>query len=82
MRESSEIPERVRRVMAKTLRVEESLITDSLRINGIPAWNSLGHMALVVALEKEFTIRFAGAKVAKLTSFEAIVGEVAAQLGA
>jgi len=76
MNDMASVPERIRRVMAKALRVNESSITDSLRINGIPAWNSLGHMSLVVSLEKEFGIRISGAKVASLTSFEAIVREI------
>jgi acyl carrier protein len=76
MADIGSIPDRIRRVMANALRVNESAITDSLRINGIPTWNSLGHMSLVVALEKEFGIRISGAKVASLTSFEAIVREM------
>jgi acyl carrier protein len=52
-----------------------------LSINGIPAWNSLGHMALVVALEKEFGIRFSGARVANLTSVAGIVKELQSAIG-
>ena len=68
--------ERVKRVMAQTFKLDPVAVSDSLRINGIPAWNSLGHMALVVALEKEFGIRFSGSRVANLTSVSGIVKEL------
>ena len=75
------IQERVKRVMAQTFKLDPVAVSDSLRINGIPAWNSLGHMALVVALEKEFGIRFSGARVANLTSVSGIVKELQSAIG-
>jgi acyl carrier protein len=38
------------------LGVEESVIVDSLEYNTIPQWDSVGHMALVAALEEVFDI--------------------------
>ena len=38
------------------LGVEESAIVDSLEYNTIPQWDSVGHMALVAALEEVFDI--------------------------
>ena len=38
------------------LGVEESVIVDSLEYNTIPKWDSVGHMALVAALEEVFDI--------------------------
>lgn len=81
MQHDISIQERVKRVMAHSFKLDPVAVSDSLRINGIPAWNSLGHMALVVALEKEFGIRFSGARVANLTSVSGIVKELQSAIG-
>lgn len=81
MQHDISMQERVKRVMAHSFKLEPDGVSDSLRINGIPAWNSLGHMALVVALEKEFGIRFSGARVANLTSVSGIVKELQSAIG-
>ena len=81
MQHDISIQERVKRVMAQTFKLDPVAVSDSLRINGIPAWNSLGHMALVVALEKEFGIRFSGSRVANLTSVSGIVKELQSAIG-
>ena len=81
MRHDISMQERVKRVMAQTFKLDPVAVSDSLRINGIPAWNSLGHMALVVALEKEFGIRFSGSRVANLTSVSGIVKELQSAIG-
>ena len=81
MLENQSMHDRVKRVMALAFKLDPDAVVDSLRINGIPAWNSLGHMALVVALEKEFGIRFSGARVANLTSVAGIVKELQLTMG-
>ena len=67
---------RVRGVIAKTFALGPTAATDDLRMRSPPAWDSLGHMTLVAALEKEFGVQFPGYTIPELTSLDAIVREV------
>jgi acyl carrier protein len=42
------------------------VLTDKMTAQDIPGWDSLGHLNLVIALEKRFRIRFATAEVSHL----------------
>ena len=44
----------LRACIATVFSVEPSAITDALRPGDIPPWDSLGHLALVSALEQQF----------------------------
>lgn len=50
------IEERVRKQFVDCFGVEPETVTDSLEYATIPQWDSVAHMALVVALEDEFDI--------------------------
>ena len=67
---------RVRNVIVKTFRLPPEGAARDLRMGDPPAWNSLGHMELVAALEKEFGVRFPGYALPTLTSVDAIVQEL------
>ena len=43
-------------VFARTLGIDASLVTDELRYNTIPQWDSIAHMSVVAALEDAFGI--------------------------
>lgn len=38
------------------LHIDRGAVLDSLEFNSIPQWDSIGHMALVAALEREFDV--------------------------
>ena len=40
--------------------------TDSMTAADVPGWDSLGHLNLIIALEKRFAIKFATAEIARL----------------
>jgi acyl carrier protein len=67
---------RVRRVIAQVFRLGSEASQGELRMSDPPAWDSLGHMELVAALEKEFEIRFPGYLLAEIVSVPAIVREI------
>lgn len=48
-------------------------LTRSLTAENVPAWDSLSHITLIVAVEREFHIRFTTAEVAALRN----VGDLA-----
>ena len=50
--------ERIRDVFCKVLKVPESTYQKDLGVDEIPAWDSIGHLNLLQAIEKEFNIAF------------------------
>ena len=53
-----ELEQKVIKIIADSLEVEESQITEDTAIGDIPEWNSLGHIVIISTLEKEFVINF------------------------
>jgi acyl carrier protein len=53
-----DIRSEVYRIIAGQFSVEENGFSDKTGPGDLPAWNSLGHLQLVMALEKRFQIRF------------------------
>jgi acyl carrier protein len=51
-------------------------LTRDMTARDVPAWDSLSHITLIVAVEKEFRIRFTTAEVAGLMN----VGDLADQI--
>lgn len=52
------IEEKVKEIIAKVLEVEVSKINDDTAIGDIPEWDSLSHIQIVSAIEKEFGFNF------------------------
>ncbi len=53
------VNERLRAVVARIFRTPIELIDDATTPAAVAAWDSLGQMELVIALEQEFSIEFA-----------------------
>ena len=49
---------RVFSVVAATLKIDPSTVTEELSAGDVPAWDSLGHVTLLQALEQEFALTF------------------------
>lgn len=50
------IKERYDKVFVETLALDSTQLNDALIYNSVPAWDSVGHMTLMAALEAEFDI--------------------------
>ena len=61
---------RLRTVMSVVLRVPLDTIGATSSMDTIPAWDSLAHMNLVLAIEEEFGISIPYEDVANVTSFD------------
>lgn len=48
--------DKLRAMLAATLKVSPDRITDTLRDEDLPAWDSLGHVNLMMALEQTFDL--------------------------
>jgi acyl carrier protein len=61
------VENQVKIIVAKLFNVPVEQVDGQYSSNCIEAWDSLGHLNLVLALEQEFTIRFLPDEVEKLT---------------
>ena len=52
------IVERIKAVMATVFEIELNNVVDDVSPHTLDKWDSINHMKLVVALEKEFSILF------------------------
>ncbi len=48
--------EKLIQTFAETLQIEPARVTDDLSYNAIAEWDSVGHMALIAALEEAFSV--------------------------
>ncbi|CRK60885.1 acyl carrier protein [Alloactinosynnema sp. L-07] len=64
------LSERLRTVFVDALQLEDDVEVESLKYRDIDAWDSVGHMALVAAVEDEFDVQFETDQVIDMSSFK------------
>jgi len=64
--------ERIKGVMAGVFAIPVQELSDDGSIDGIPQWDSLCHIELMLALETEFGIRISSEAMLELVSLKAI----------
>ena len=64
--------DQIRNVLARVFKVAASNLTEASGPHDIPAWDSAGHMRLILELEQEFNVQFTDAEVVELVSVAAI----------
>jgi acyl carrier protein len=57
---------RLQQVFRETFDDDELVVHDELTAADVPDWDSLAHVSLIVAVEKEFRVRFTSAEVSAL----------------
>lgn len=65
-----DIETRLRKVFTEALDLGGDVDVDALTYRGIEAWDSVGHMSLVAAIEDEFDIELGTDQVIDLASFQ------------
>lgn len=55
--------DRVRQVVARTFRQPPQEINGDSGIDRLPGWDSLGHLTLMMEIEREFAVRFSSAQI-------------------
>ena len=68
--------EKVKNIIAETLNISEDVISETLAINDIPDWDSMGNMAIIAALEEKMGIEFPLEDLFELNSVDSIVAEI------
>ncbi|WP_436493136.1 acyl carrier protein [Actinokineospora sp. HUAS TT18] len=64
------LSERLRTVFVDALQLDDDVDVESLKYRDIDAWDSVGHMALVAAIEDEFDVQFETDQVIDMSSFK------------
>lgn len=72
---------RIAAVLARTFKIPAKSVNAESGPHSIPAWDSAGHMNLVLELEKEFSVTFSDDDVVELIGVEPIAAALA-RLGA
>lgn len=72
----AEIKELLREVFVEALDLDADADVENLKYRDIEAWDSVGHMSLVAAIEDEFDIQFETDQVIDMSSFKVAVDMV------
>ena len=64
---------RIKNVMAAVFKLTVDTINDNASVDTIESWDSLKHMDLIIALEKEFDITIPDDEVVNMLSFGVIL---------
>ena len=76
---SEAVTDEVCQTIAEVFLLEGPEVTSESTPESIAAWDSMGHLNLILALEQKFGVSFDPDQIPKLTSVEAIVDAVSAQ---
>jgi acyl carrier protein len=64
------INDRLRATFVEALALEDGVDVENLKYREIDQWDSVGHMALVAAIEDEFDVQFDTDQVIDMSSFK------------
>lgn len=59
------ISEKLKKVILKELELDDFDIQDETLASQVPGWDSLSHVNVIVAIEREFKIRFKSSEILK-----------------
>lgn len=72
--------QRIIEIVASTCGVDESEVTESSAVGDFPAWDSMGHLAILNAVEEAFDISFEPEEMMEIEDVNDIVKAVEAKL--
>lgn len=73
------LPDRLRTIIATELDLPEAEIPLDASAETLQAWDSLGHMRIVMAIEDALGVRFATAEISELTSIAKLAAAIEAK---
>lgn len=73
---NSDIDQRVRQTLARVFQLAPDEVAGDLSMGSNPRWDSMGHMQLLMELEREFGVTFPTYEIAELLSIGAITKAV------
>jgi acyl carrier protein len=79
---SDDILSRVQSIMADTFDDDDLTVTPATTAADVEDWDSLSHIRLVVAIEREFGIKFSNAEIEGLQNVGDLIRAIEAKQGA
>ena len=76
------ISERLRKIVLRELDLDDFDFHDETNANMVPGWDSLLHIQIIVAIEKNYKIKFKGLEVMKIKNMGELQGLIDAKLTA
>ncbi|WP_409183877.1 acyl carrier protein [Amycolatopsis sp. VS8301801F10] len=70
------VQDKLKEVFIDALQLDDGVDVENLKYRDIEAWDSVGHMALVAAIEDEFEVEFDTDQVIDMSSFKVAVDMV------
>ncbi|GAA1029892.1 MULTISPECIES: acyl carrier protein [Amycolatopsis] len=70
------VQDKLKEVFIDALQLDDGVDVENLKYRDIEAWDSVGHMALIAAIEDEFEIEFDTDQVIDMSSFKVAVDMV------
>jgi acyl carrier protein len=67
------VEERLINVFRKVFRTDSIHLSDNLILETIPGWDSLTHIHIIVAIEREFNLRFTTNEVSNLKDLHGLI---------
>tara|TARA_X000000950_G_C13892444_1_gene651419 strand:- start:2456 stop:2689 length:234 start_codon:yes stop_codon:yes gene_type:complete len=72
--------EKIKRIMGSLFDINENEISEKTAFNSVKKWDSLKHMELIIALEKEFKIKFDSHEIPTMINFKIIAATILSYL--
>lgn len=76
---SQPIPSSLRNLIADILDISPDQVTPELGVGQVEAWDSFGHLQMILAIEGEYGIQFDPQHIPDLTTVDAIRSELLAK---
>lgn len=76
------ISERLRKLVLRELDLDDFDFYDETTANMVPGWDSLSHIQIIVAIEKNYKIKFKGIEILKIKNIGELQGLIDAKLAA
>ena len=79
--ERTDIFEKLNEIFTDVLDLDKCELTDRTSADNIEEWDSLSHIQLIVAIEKEFKIRFSSLEIMKWRNVGELVDSIMSKIG-
>ncbi|MCU1685486.1 MAG: acpP [Amycolatopsis sp.] len=76
---TASVATKLREIFVEALDLDEDVDVENLKYRDLEAWDSVGHMALVAAIEDEFDVQFDTDQVIDMSSFK-VAAEMVVEL--
>jgi acyl carrier protein len=77
----NDLRDEIYRLLAEQFCVEEGDLSDRIGPGDLPAWNSLGHLQLMLKLERHFGVRFSADDVMSFEDVGDLISLVGRKVG-